>query len=40
MHPVEDPEHLDARRAAVGLEPWTENEARIHAMYDHGKLDE
>lgn len=34
MHPVEEPEHLDARRAAVGLEPPAENEARIHAMYD------
>ncbi|GGZ70355.1 DUF6624 domain-containing protein [Streptomyces bluensis] len=34
MRPVEDPEHLDARRAAVGLEPQAENEARLRSMYD------
>ncbi|WP_416976928.1 DUF6624 domain-containing protein [Streptomyces sp. T028] len=34
MHPVEEAERLDARRAAVGLEPQAENEARIQAMYD------
>ncbi|MER5822686.1 DUF6624 domain-containing protein [Streptomyces mirabilis] len=33
MHPVEDLEHLDSRRAAVGLEPQAENEARIRAAY-------
>ena len=29
-HPIEDPEHLDPRRAAVGLGPFAEYEARMH----------
>ncbi len=34
MQPVEDPQHLDARRTSVGLEPQAANEARIQAMYN------
>jgi hypothetical protein len=29
-HPIEDPEHLDERRAAVGLGPFVEYEALMH----------
>ena len=29
-HPIEDPEHLDQRRAAVGLGPFAEYEALMH----------
>ncbi len=29
-HPIEDPEHLDRRRAAVGLTPFADYEAQIH----------
>jgi hypothetical protein len=28
-HEIADPDGLDARRAAVGLEPWAEYEARV-----------
>lgn len=31
--PIEDPEHVDKRRASVGLSTFAENEARIKAMY-------
>lgn len=30
--PIEDPEHLDKRRASVGLEPFADYEARMHEM--------
>jgi hypothetical protein len=32
-HPIEDPDHLDQRRAAAGLPPFAEYEARIRARY-------
>lgn len=31
--PMEDPEHVDERRAGVGLGTFAENKARIEAMY-------
>lgn len=31
--PIEDPEHIDERRASVGLGTLAENEVRIKAMY-------
>lgn len=31
--PIEDPEHVDSRRASVGLDTFAENEAMIKAMY-------
>lgn len=31
--PMEDPEHVDERRASVGLGTFAENEARIKVMY-------
>ncbi len=31
--PMEDPEHVDERRACVGLGTFAENEARIKAMH-------
>lgn len=31
--PIEDPEHVDERRASVGLDTFAENEARIKAMH-------
>jgi hypothetical protein len=31
--PIEDPDHLDERRAAVGLPSFAEYEARIRASY-------
>ncbi|GGO55285.1 DUF6624 domain-containing protein [Streptomyces lasiicapitis] len=34
MQPVEDPDHLDERRAAAGLEPHAENDARMRALYE------
>ncbi|WP_328486062.1 DUF6624 domain-containing protein [Streptomyces zaomyceticus] len=32
-HPVTDPDQLDARRAAAGLEPAAEYDRRMHAEY-------
>jgi hypothetical protein len=32
-HPVEDPEHLDQRRATVGLGPFAEYEAQMHRRH-------
>jgi hypothetical protein len=32
--PIEDEEHVDERRASVGLDTFAENEARIKAIYD------
>lgn len=32
--PIEDPEHLDERRARVGLETYAEYEARMKAKHD------
>ena len=34
LHPVEDPEHLDARRASVGLGPIAEYLERTGALWD------
>lgn len=32
--PIEDPGHLDERRAAVGLEPFADYEARMREVYE------
>jgi hypothetical protein len=32
--PIEDPEHVDERRATAGLEPFAENLARIQRVVD------
>jgi hypothetical protein len=33
-YPIEDPDHLDARRAAVGLESAAENDRRLREAHD------
>jgi hypothetical protein len=35
VQPIEDPDALAGRRAAMGMEPFEENEARMHAMWKH-----
>lgn len=34
--PIEDPDHLDERRAAAGMEPFAEYESRLRARYGAG----
>ncbi len=33
LHEVEDPQHLDQRRAAVGLGPFAEYERQLRLLY-------
>lgn len=33
VYPIKDPEHIDERRASVGLDTFKENEERIHQLY-------
>jgi hypothetical protein len=33
VYPIEDAEHVDERRASVGLDSFAENEARLRRMY-------
>ncbi|WP_328990314.1 hypothetical protein OG394_29190 [Kribbella sp. NBC_01245] len=35
VQPIEDPDGLAARRAAMGMEPFEENEARMHEIWKH-----
>ncbi|MEV7801528.1 DUF6624 domain-containing protein [Microbispora sp. NPDC088329] len=35
-HPIENPEQLDDRRAAVGLEPFETYEAQMRRLYEGG----
>ncbi|MFB6722886.1 DUF6624 domain-containing protein [Kribbella sp. NPDC056345] len=35
VQPIEDPEGLAARRLAMGMEPFEENEARLRAIWKH-----
>jgi hypothetical protein len=35
--PIENPEHLDERRAEVGMEPFAEYEARMRKMHEEWK---
>jgi hypothetical protein len=40
LHDVEDPGHLDERRAAVGLEPFADYERRLRGRYLPSATDE
>jgi hypothetical protein len=33
VYPIEDAEHVDERRASVGLDIFAENEARLRELY-------
>jgi len=33
-YPIQDPEHMDERRANIGLSSFAENEARMREIYD------
>jgi hypothetical protein len=35
VYPIQDPEHVDARRASVGLEPFADYEAHIRRAHAH-----
>jgi hypothetical protein len=37
VQPIEDPDGLAARRAAMGMEPFEENEARMYEIWGHDR---